>query len=272
MFTALTGIIDLRRHRLDGYSMRAPKMQEPDQDVIGILELLSRYLKLGFYVLFLKCEDMLGVFARDALEGKDMLPKAPLGRLVRYLRCLLEASSGGAQRRNPEVVKASRIYDCFKRPVADVKSYLASELLQLAHDTDSGRNVDLMLFMNGLEPLNSEAKPRMSAMVCGLQVKGDNFLRGAAYGDVIDLSTSKDGLASFLFGPSARLIWNDTDGIKEKLWKKRSASIIEPESPIWQAEAQEEDEQSEARTPPHMSKLYGVGKVTVFRPDINKRS
>lgn len=81
----MTGIVDLRRHRLDGYSVRAPELQEPDQGAIGILEQLPRYLKLGLYVLFLKCEDMLGVFARDALEGKDMLPEALLVRLVRDL-------------------------------------------------------------------------------------------------------------------------------------------------------------------------------------------
>ncbi|KAG0305147.1 hypothetical protein BGZ97_001223 [Linnemannia gamsii] len=181
-----------------------------------------------------------------------------------------------------------------------------SQLFQLAHDTDSGRKIDLMLLVDGLEALNSEAKPSkdrtpcerqflknlrinhaihivtakrgvhlprmnpldirgMSAMICGLQAQGDIFLGGAACEDVVDLPTSKDELASFLSGPSAKLLWNYTkllleyqDGIKEQLRKKRSASITEPESPLWQAEAQEDDEQSEARTPPQMPKLYAL--------------
>ena len=50
----------------------------------------------------------------------------------------------------------------------------------------------------------------MSAMVCGLQVQGDIFLGGAASEDIIDLPTSKDELASFLSGSSAKLLWNYT--------------------------------------------------------------
>ncbi|KAF9332029.1 hypothetical protein BGZ91_011869 [Linnemannia elongata] len=79
-------------------------------------------------------------------------------------------------------------------------------------------------------------------MVCGLQAQGDIFLGGAACEDVIDLPTTKDELASFLSGPSAKLLWNYSkllleyqDGIKEQLRKKRSASITDPESPLWQA-------------------------------------
>lgn len=152
-----------------------------------------------------------------------------------------------------------------------------SQLFQLAHNTDSGRKVDLMLLVDGLEALNSEAKPSkdrtpcerqflknlrinhaiyivaakrgvhlpkmnpldirgmylyyiffganwrkssfswlyastlgMTAMVCDLQAQGDIFLGGAAREDVIDLPTSKDELASFLSGPSAKLLWNYT--------------------------------------------------------------
>lgn len=65
--------------------MLAPELQELDQGATGILEQLLRYLKVGLYVLFLKCEDMLGAFARDALEGKDVPPEVPLIRLVRDL-------------------------------------------------------------------------------------------------------------------------------------------------------------------------------------------
>ncbi|OAQ27899.1 hypothetical protein K457DRAFT_127231 [Linnemannia elongata AG-77] len=101
-----------------------------------------------------------------------------------------------------------------------------------------------------------------------INAQGDIFLGGAACEDVIDLPTTKDELASFLSGPSAKLLWNYTkllleyqDGINEQLRKKRSASITDPESPLWQAEAQEDDEQSEARTPPQTPKLYSLGKV-----------
>ncbi|KAG0072507.1 hypothetical protein BGZ89_005616 [Linnemannia elongata] len=58
-----------------------------------------------------------------------------------------------------------------------------------------------------------------------------------------------------------KLLLENQDGIKEQLRTKRSASITDPESPLWQAEAQEDDEQSEARTPPQMPKLYSLGKV-----------
>lgn len=47
-------------------------------------------------------------------------------------------------------------------------------------------------------------------MICGLQAQGDIFLGGAACEDVVDLPTSKDELASFLSGPSAKLLWNYT--------------------------------------------------------------
>ncbi|KAG9073147.1 hypothetical protein KI688_000934 [Linnemannia hyalina] len=114
---------------------------------------------------------------------------------------------------------------------------------------------------------------RMSAMVCDLQAQGDIFLGGAACVDVTDLPTSKDELASFLSGPSAKLFWDYTKllleyqaDIKEQVRKKRSASITEPKSPLWQAEAQEDDEQSEARTPLQTPKLYGLGQVTVLTP------
>ena len=65
--------------------MLAPELKDPDQGVTSILEQLSRYLKLGLYVFLLKCDDMLGVFARATLEGSDMPPEAPLVRLVRDL-------------------------------------------------------------------------------------------------------------------------------------------------------------------------------------------
>jgi hypothetical protein len=128
------------------------------------------------------------------------------------------------------------------------KRFLA-QLFKLAQDTESGRKVDLMLLVNGVEVLNSEAKrsndrtpcerqllknlrinhaihivaaeqgvqlPRMnpldirgmSAMICGLQAQGDIFLGGAACDDVIDLPANKDELATFLTGPSAKLLWN----------------------------------------------------------------
>ncbi|KAF9970729.1 hypothetical protein BGZ65_010920, partial [Modicella reniformis] len=117
----------------------------------------------------------------------------------------------------------------------------------------------------------------MSAMVCGLQVRGDIFLDGAACEDIIDLPTNKDELASFLPGSSAKLFWNYTkllleyqNGIKEQLRKKRSASITDPESSLWQAEEQD-DSQSGSRTPPQMPKLYGLGKVTVLTPKASRK-
>jgi len=62
-----------------------PALEEQDKDVTAVLEQLSRHLKLGPYVLFLKCEIILGEYAQDALLGKDMPPVAPLVRLVRDL-------------------------------------------------------------------------------------------------------------------------------------------------------------------------------------------
>lgn len=65
--------------------MSVPALEEQDKDVTAVLEQLSRHLKLGPYVLFLKCEIILGEYAQDALLGKDMPPVAPLVRLVRDL-------------------------------------------------------------------------------------------------------------------------------------------------------------------------------------------
>jgi len=44
-----------------------------------------------------------------------------------------------------------------------------SQMFQLTHDTESGRKVDLMLLVDGLEALNSEAKPSKDRTPCERQ-------------------------------------------------------------------------------------------------------
>ncbi|KAF9273209.1 hypothetical protein BGZ88_003981, partial [Linnemannia elongata] len=48
-------------------------------------DLILRYLKLGLYILFLKCKETLSISVRDDLKGKNLPLEAPLVRLVHDL-------------------------------------------------------------------------------------------------------------------------------------------------------------------------------------------
>ncbi|KAF9980508.1 hypothetical protein BGZ65_005015 [Modicella reniformis] len=291
MFTALTGIVNLRAIPIDNCSVRVPGLQEADEEVSTILELLLRHLKLGTRVLALKCEVMLGEFAKDTLEGKVVPPIVPLIRVVRNLGELICAAT-------------------------TLQKRVFSKLFRIPDDTESGRKVDLLLLVDGIEVLNSEAKLRddttscdnqylknlrinhaihkvaekrglqlqtmnpldirgMSAMICGLQAHDGIFLGGAACEEVIDLPTTKDELEKFLSGPSPLLLWNYTklllryqETIREQLRRKRSITITQPAMQSYQVR-ESEYEQYGNRTPPRRS--LDIGEVTVFTPKKSKK-
>ncbi|GJJ78313.1 hypothetical protein EMPS_10672 [Entomortierella parvispora] len=237
---------------LDEYSVVAPELKEPDQGANDIIEQLSRCLKIGLYVLFLKCQDMLGIFARDALEGKDTPPEVPLivwsatpASFLRGQEYHLLTVGVTPHLSHPRHSRySSGEFICVSTTVQ--KRYL-SQPFQLAHDTKSGRNVDLPVDGLGLEVV-TEAKPNMdrspcerqflknlrikhaihivaaerglqlpkmnqldvrgmSTMVCALHSQGDIFLGDAASENIIDLPTNKAELSSLLSSPFAILLW-----------------------------------------------------------------
>ncbi|GJJ76683.1 hypothetical protein EMPS_09042 [Entomortierella parvispora] len=180
MFTALTGIIDLRSDHVEGYSVETPELLAPDESVAQLLLKLKRYLVIGVSYLVLKCDEILGDTARRILEGHERPPETAMVRLIRDLaeaidqgsepvseaeivalwrKCLETLSQGALKMRSGEFV-------C--HATTSMKK-LFTKLLHLVNNTDSGRKVDLLLLVEGMEVLNVEAKALNNTSTCDQQ-------------------------------------------------------------------------------------------------------
>ncbi|KAF9427835.1 hypothetical protein BGZ94_004050 [Podila epigama] len=170
--TALSGIRDLRQSHNGVSAVEVPKLGEVDEAVSLILQELSRYLKLGVSFLLLKCDVMLGEFAKKALEEDEMPDEAPATAIEQetcpvseteivtvWKTCLETLSSGKLKLRSGEYVS---------RATAAQKKLL-SRLYKLPSDTESGRKVDLLMMTDGMETLCFEAKASGNITPCERQ-------------------------------------------------------------------------------------------------------
>ncbi|KAG0042508.1 hypothetical protein BGZ83_000384, partial [Gryganskiella cystojenkinii] len=80
--TALTGIVDLRRHQAR-CSVEDPGLLEQDRRVIAVLTKLTQCFNIGFGYSAVKCDEALGDFARKAIQGEETPFESPMVCLVR---------------------------------------------------------------------------------------------------------------------------------------------------------------------------------------------
>ncbi|KAF9329808.1 hypothetical protein BGZ91_000389, partial [Linnemannia elongata] len=172
LLTMLSGIMDLRlvtfaraREQLLDTRYAEPLREE----VSDTLKLLEPYIKLGPTILRLRIESLLGKKAELVLVGEEMSPAVPALRLINKMVTAIDAatlptteaeyvalwkdtletlSEGKLKLRSGETI-------CNATAVQKRSSI---SLWNTANDTESGRKVDLILQVDGVEVMNIEAK------------------------------------------------------------------------------------------------------------------
>ncbi|KAG0309917.1 hypothetical protein BGZ98_000005 [Dissophora globulifera] len=146
MFVALTGIIDLRVASYKDMSSVVPALNAKDPEIEQLLQRLSKDLRLGLRTLVLKCDVRLGEIARQELDGEDPTVYAPIVQLIRYL--------------GEHICRATQMQ----------KRLFMAEF-EVEDAPESGRKVDLLLRIDDLEVLNTEAKVNGDPRLGDLQYK-----------------------------------------------------------------------------------------------------
>ncbi|KAG0325301.1 hypothetical protein BGZ99_000817 [Dissophora globulifera] len=192
MFVALTGIIDLRVASYKDMSSVVPALNAKDPEIEQLLQRLSKDLRLGLRTLVLKCDVRLGEIARQELGGEDPTVYAPIIQLIRYLTNLIdqgttpvsESEIVAVWKASLEILSHGKLKFLRQKATADpgysgehicratqMQKRLFMAEFEVEDAPESGRRVDLLLRIDDLEVLNTEAKVNGDPRLGDLQYK-----------------------------------------------------------------------------------------------------
>ncbi|KAF9131911.1 hypothetical protein BGW39_001147 [Mortierella sp. 14UC] len=173
LYTALSGIVDTRQLRVDQVNLLSEPLVQRIPGIDNLMKLLKSHARLGPRGLILGCDILLGKYAQDICEMKPVPDEINIIRVVQKLSLMIEHNA--IPKSEQEVVALWKgilelISDGKLNYVRQVLQAIPTiratttqkkalrELFSVQDDTESGRKVDLLLIIDGLEALNSEAK------------------------------------------------------------------------------------------------------------------